>query len=317
MTLNENDILSITLQMSAYLHKDLILEKVESSRDNLVFKDIKYHIIVRISLNKSFEDTVFESEYVDYLFKHDVMVPKKIGYGQLTYHDLRLPFCIFEYIEHVSSYVPGNVPKIACINGAIELLKIHNAGKQYCLSYNYVQERTITGDISTLIHNIKQGMFSKASNRDDVLKNLRWAIDFVKNEQANNLNPMTIIHNDYRLNNVLFTKSGNIASVIDFDYSLASEFPQKDVAHAALEWSFKDKSIKMDWRCFNLFVESYANHAGLSFDDYMNSFNIIDWAKYSALLDAAHYFLCFPSRSELNFSSNMYDKFLYLRSNND
>lgn len=113
-------------------------------------------------------------------------------------------------------------------------------------------------------------------------------------------------------NNVLFGSRRGIEAVIDFDYSVKSPFFMKDVAHAALVWSFPDGASRVDVGVFNAFIESYANNMGLDGAAFICRYDIIDWVKVSALIDAAMYFIS-PDfdRESGELCSYMYDKFKF------
>jgi len=64
----------------------------------------------------------------------------------------------------------------------------------------------------------------------------------------------------------------------------------------------------------NTFIESYAKVSGSALPEYIEKYNLIDWVKISAIMDAAMYFIspdCNKSTAHLR--SYMYSKFLWFK----
>lgn len=119
-----------------------------------------------------------------------------------------------------------------------------------------------------------------------------------------------LLHNDFRPGNVFFTDPKTVSGVIDFDWSCMGPLI-KDLAHGAMEWSFKDGANGPDEVAFKNFIAGYNSTASNPFTDLKE---IYLWAAQSALADTATFFcdrLNTDSAVRKVSSSYMYQKYLY------
>lgn len=125
-----------------------------------------------------------------------------------------------------------------------------------------------------------------------------------------NTSPDGLLHNDFRPGNVFFSDPKTVSGVIDFDWSCMGPLI-KDLAHGAMEWSFKDGESMPNQEAFDNFIAGYNSTAIHSFTDMRE---IYLWAMQSALADTATFFsdrLNTDSTIKKVSSSYMYQKYVY------
>lgn len=303
----------ISDNFKSYLHtrltrtlglSNVTLASIPSSRDNHVFFDKCNNLIIRISLTKFYGDAEKEAHLLSYLEGNNFLAPKVLDFGSMKIGGREYPFTVFEYVKHLQN---PHISKHQVGLAARYLGKLHGLTASYCKENRYTQERTLEQDLFGLCKIISRSR-NKAINRDSLLKDLDWGIDFYNSRRQEDAK--LILHNDYRINNVLFASQDEIACVIDFDWSVESSFALKDLGHAALEWSFPDGSeINRDF--YNYFIGQYWESNPPIKEVPISE--VWSWSRFSALTDAAHYFLSFPERTKDKFISHMYDKYLYFK----
>lgn len=277
---------------------------ITSSYDNVVVRSDKR--IFRWSLNKSFDDVTHEANFVRFLYKNGVKTEEVLDVSTTTIQGKDFPLMVSSYIDH-DSRAPLSDRVVQ--QAAEELYAIHTFGETYCSNHHYRQRRSLDELLVQMDAQLQNNLSPDAANRPRVVRDIKWALSFI--QHSSRVTPSsTVLHNDFRPQNVLM-RGDEVAAVIDFDYSVATTTPQKDVAHAALEWSFPDAADAPDMATFQLFVESYAAMNNESYDTYTQRVNLLDWVKVSALIDAAGYWLYHPEKTAGKFGSYMYTKYLY------
>lgn len=281
---------------------------LDSSYDNVVLR--AGDVVIRVSLNKPAEDVAQEAQFIKYLHDKHAKVAEVVENNivELPEPEKALPYLTTKYIQHTPH---SDISDTLIKEAATQLYLIHSYGQQYCETVQYFQKRHISELLDRFISKLDDGMSPNAINRSQVETDARWASSFIR-AKSDTTAPLTILHNDYRPQNVLTNESGLMA-VIDFDYSISTRTPQKDVAHAALEWSFPDTADAPDMRVFELFVSTYASHFDQSYEQYVEQTKLMDWVKASAMIDAAGFYLHNPENTEQRFGSYMYKKYKYFQ----
>lgn len=285
---------------------ELMFKLIPSSRDNYVFLNKPNRLLLRVSLTKKYADVKSEADLLKYLRNHNFPVPEVVDYSFVNFRSKEYPFIVFRYIDHEQNI---NIGKKQVELAAKLLGNLHNLTADYCQNYKFEQQRTLDQDLLQLQKNLADGS-SKAVNSNGVLDDLKWGISFYRS-RSNKITTL-VLHNDYRINNVLFATPDKIACVIDFDWSLKSPFALKDLGHAALEWSYPDGS-GINLGLYNHFVSQYWK-SNTPFNKVPIS-EVWEWSRFSALADTAHYFLSFPERTQGKFESYMYNKYLFFKNN--
>lgn len=141
----------------------------------------------------------------------------------------------------------------------------------------------------------------------ELIQGIERIIELTKEQDT----PFGLLHNDFRPGNVFFSDPETVSGVIDFDWSCMGPLI-KDLAHSAMEWSFKDGANGPDEVAFSNFIAGYNSTASNAFTDLKE---IYLWAAQSALADTATFFcdrLNTDSAIKKVSSSYMYQKYLYL-----
>lgn len=274
-----------------------------SSQYNIVFSN--GCIVVRVSLSKSFLELKQEVKLIRFLKNHNYPVPEVIILEKLKLDNKVYPLVIYEYIKHDKVINPTDKQ---LSEAAHYLANFHKLTKEYCNNNDYKQNKTLIYDLIKFRDHLRK-LSPKSKAGEDLLLDIAWAIDFYKNQKDYSDN--YVLHNDYRIQNVLF-KGSDIIGVIDFDWSVKSPFLIKDVAHSALSWSFPDGGV-LNERQYKLFIAEYEKTSNINLDEEKLS----DWVKFSALADAAEYFLSNFENVRDEFKSYMYSKYKYFLSYGD
>lgn len=279
------------------------LRQLASGRDNIVFKDEKQTVVIKISLTKSILDVEQEAALMRYLKARTFPVSNILKLGTCEYQGALYPYVVTSFIPHDHLSTDLLPSKALLADAAKALAELHAVTATY--ESSYLQERRLDSDIQRLLEHLDEGK-SRASNTSQLIRDLEWAVQFFE-AQGNSVD--CIIHNDYRMANVLF-KNGKLAGVIDFEWAITSPSRLKDVGQAALEWSFIDGK-SMDNERYHAFINAYAGQSSVKVDREV----VKEWSKFAALADAAYYFLSFPERTLEMFDSYMYEKYKYLAEN--
>lgn len=183
------------------------------------------------------------------------------------------------------------------------LALIHTAGKKFGTTAR--RKRTVHSELERAIE-AKNIFTEQYEGGREFISEVQSSLLFAQQYQYS----PTIVHNDYRVHNVFFSSDSHIHAVIDFDWSCRGP-AIKDVAHAALEWSFPDGRSKPDTVLLKTFLSGYNSVAR---DVVVYDQKFIDWIKFSALSDAATYFCDRFDAEGLKKKisrSHMYQKFRY------
>ena len=286
--------MSLNLELlSKKFNKDFVsYKKIYDGFDNVLFvlmthDNSKY--IYRQSLrDKPHEDIMFEKNFSDYLLQKNIPVRRVLYAGS----EALLDFC-----EGTSLDVQQISEKMA-FNGGALLAKFHSVAKTFDVLP--LPTRKLETELLRVI-SIQDQLRTKYTNGvvfvsivEDLLQS-----KFLKTSDT------CIIHNDFRVQNVLF-QNENISAILDFDWSCKGT-PLKDLGHALVEWSFPDGG-KFNQKIFKSFFQGYtSNNPDIDYED------LKYWIAFSCISDTATY-LCdtlddMPSGGEI--LSWMYGKYLF------
>ncbi|MBI2009270.1 phosphotransferase [Candidatus Saccharibacteria bacterium] len=283
------------------------LETVQENDYNLIYR-YRYknqNYVVRLSLKKSCEELKFEVKILEHLKKYRLPVPAIYEVDKLG----RNPLMIMEFVEgfHITKESVSRTLFLRCSKNAGRVLaKIHVAGIDF-------KNNSSTATVRPL-KEINLALSRKAEiNRsfldgDQFIKDLVWATNFYKETKNSR---KTILHNDYRPQNLLFNQSNEVAAVLDFDWAYISSSSIKDVAHSVLEWSMPDNQIVWDMRVIKAFLTGYNSS---SIEKIVLDKTLLDWMKFSALSDAATYITrTMQPGKTTRINSYMYEKFKLIK----
>jgi aminoglycoside phosphotransferase (APT) family kinase protein len=279
------------------------LKSLASSRDNSVFLvDGPRKLVARVSSNKPIGDVAQEYQLLQFL--HDMKFPcaRVVDFFVIECEPAQVGVIVFEYIAH-SPVLAVDADIVTSMAG--RLAKLHELTADYCRSRVHHQHRTSTGDLDALAAVLNQPQ--TASNASEFAQAVSWAQTFYANAAQQSHQPL-VIHNDYRVQNVLFGADRQICAVIDFDWAVQG-FAEKDLAHAAMELAMQDGQAQLNHDYYQLFINAYREASSLGIDYSLES--LYNWSRFAALADAAYYFLSYPERTDMRFDSYMYNKYRY------
>lgn len=286
--------MSLNLELlSKKFNKDFVsYKKIYDGFDNVLFvlmthDNSKY--IYRQSLrDKPIKDIMFEKNFSDYLSQKNIPVRRVLYTGS----ESLLDFC-----EGTSLDVQQISEKMA-FNGGALLARFHNVAKDFNITP--FPTRKLETELLRVIP-IQDQLRAKYTNGADFVSIVEDLLQskFLKTSDTR------IIHNDFRVQNVLF-QNENISAILDFDWSCKG-MPLKDLGHALVEWSFPDGG-KFNQKIFKSFFQGYtSNNPDIDYGA------LKYWIAFSCISDTATY-LCdtlddMPSGGE--FLSWMYGKYLF------
>jgi Ser/Thr protein kinase RdoA (MazF antagonist) len=231
---------------------------------------------------------MFEKNFSDYLFQKNIPVRRVLYPGA----ESLLEFC------YGTSVAVDKISEKMAFNAGTILAKFHDAAKGF--NVPPLPNRKLESELLRAIM-IKDKLQDKYTNGTDFISIVEHLLQSVFLKASDTC----IIHNDFRVQNVLF-QDENISAILDFDWSCVGN-PLKDLGHALVEWSFPDGG-KFNQKIFKSF-----------FDGYVMSKTEVDidalkyWIEFSCISDTATY-LCdtiddMPSGGEI--LSWMFGKYLF------
>lgn len=258
------------------------LVAIYDGSDNTVLKSLTNvgDIIVKISKrDKSAESLEQEAFVLQELKKNSVLVPEYLKNKKNSHF-----FTIDNHKVVCSKFINGEKigleqkpnPELI-VSAAQALANLHRAGSQ-------IKSLKFERNIFTELHRLGE-------RRNAFLDTYEEAEDFIelvsfyqkKMHEVSEHEGSGFIHNDYRIHNVL-VDNNKITAILDFDWSTIGPF-KKDLAHAALEWSFADGNDSPWKDVFSLFLKTYLASMNIGSED------IRSWIVFSALSDACTYYI--------------------------
>ena len=281
-----------TMQIKNTLKKsyDYVAETVElihNGSDNVVYKATSPQgdsIVIRVSKRKK-STQVLEQEgnILRSLSEGGAPVPQflKNNAGKYVYNNGHQKIICSKFITGKTVSLKSKPSARIVKSAAISLAKLHQAG----LSSLNIKALTFERDIFTEVNRLEKMKKHFCTHYKEGLAFIALTTKYKRKiKELYNKEPAGFIHNDYRSHNVLASKN-KIKAILDFDWATVGPF-KKDLAHAALEWAFPDATAEPWKDVFTLFIETYLTH-NLSVNDH----NIKDWVVYSALCDAATFYI--------------------------
>ena len=232
-------------------------ELLRESSDNQIWKlksdqDIRAYFL-RISKRDIKDDVAFEATWLEILAQAGIPVPPLVRTKSDTPFDTSLEIgttTLFEEVHGMHLDFGKEVfPNKQQVSSAARMLStIHEVSSKK--SVTLPRQRTILTELSR-VEKIRDTLNPNESGNTEFLsavdEYLKWA-----NEQK--LEPV-LIHNDYRVGNLLF-EDDQVTAVLDFDWSCIGP-AIKDLAHALAEWSYPDGADSHNEDVFQTFLDAY------------------------------------------------------------
>lgn len=276
--------------------------------DNMVWTldcaDSKKYI-ARVSKREIKDDIVFEAEWLRYLRAKNVSVAPIINTLSGSAYSIAptgKAVTIFGFVpgHHISMSQDTPIPIKAVTSAARALARIHDVSRDHKI--DLPRSRTIfmemeraldmADDIEEKIPGGKQFMM-------EVKEYESWARKY-------SFTPV-LVHNDYRVGNILFDDTEEVTAVIDFDWCCLGP-AIKDVAHTLIEWSLPDKSTKHFKEVFEAFLKAYNDAVS---EPIMDDDVLYRWISFATLSDVCTYIVDRLNNGEIKAISScyMYKKF--------
>jgi len=279
---------------------------LRESADNFVYlvgEDQKK--VLRISKRLPVEDIKFEYEANQYLSKKSSLFSKwiKTLKGDCYTVVNEVVAVMFEYVDgHNINIDKDHLPELNIAYSAGRGLgEMRNAGAGF--SQVSPRKRTIFSELERVLK-ISDKFKKEFEGGEKFVQEVESSLEFARNQ-----NEVTgLIHNDYRPGNVIFDNGDNLVGIIDFDWSCTGPLI-KDLALAAVEWSFPDGSDEPNFLIFDAFLDGYNSVSEIKIE---KNENLYSWIKFSLLSDAATYFCDLaedPNSEKRVIRSYMYRKY--------
>lgn len=263
-------------------------------------------LVVRVSKRRMGEDIVFEVEWMRFLKSRGIPVPSVLNAlngNSCTITPEGDAITLFSFVpgEHLTLKTGASLPSISVESAAEAMAKIHNSSKGQKI--NLPRKRTIFTELERAIVN-KDKFDLEVQGGDVFIKEILEFVGWGKKYQLDNV----LIHNDYRIGNILF-EGDRVSAILDFDWACLGP-AIKDVAHALAEWSFLDGQKVHRQDIFNCFLRGYNRAASIKIQE---DSDLYRWIAFGCLSDAATYLVDRLERGEIHpaFSSYMYQKYKY------
>ncbi len=291
--------LASVLDQYVLTEKDPIVPLRESD-DNQVFRvGATEQTILRISKRLSKEDVRFEYEAIRLLREAGLPVAPWLVTKDGA-------FCAFsgEAVAVLFGLLTGSpLDHPALESGAsqagIFLRRIHEVGKD--LDVNIPRSRTIFTELKRA-RALKDRFVTEFEGGAAFAEQVDSAIAFGEKWTG----PFTLIHNDFRISNIIFDEKNVLTGVVDFDWSCRGP-SLKDLALAVVEWSFPDGAVQADTEIEAAFLSGY----GISAEEKKA---LLDWKIFATLSEACTYFCDLAddkTSSKRIIKSYMYRKYQY------
>ena len=206
--------------------------------------------------------------------------------------------------HHISISQDTPIPIKAAASAARALVKIHDVSRGHKI--DLPRSRTVFTEIERALA-VVSDIEAKVPGGKQFIKEVKEYGSWAKRYE---FTPV-LVHNDYRVGNILFDDTEEVAAVIDFDWCCLGP-AIKDMAHALMEWSLPDKSPNHFKEVFDGFLKAYNDAVSKPITD---GDDLYSWISFAALSDACTYIVDRLDNGEIKAvdSCYMYRKFKYFK----
>lgn len=265
---------------------------------------------IRVSKRDVDGEIAFEAEWIRILQDEDIpvvpLVFTKTG-NSYTNLDKGRAMTVFKFLpgRHLSVSIDNPPPQKTVEAAARVLAVLHSASKKH--NVDLPRKRTVFKELERVIESGNL-IIEKMPGGKDFIEEVRNTLKWGKSQMYDPV----LVHNDYRIGNIMFDESDNLLAILDFDWSCIGP-AIKDVAHSLAEWSFPDGSRNHNEQVFSGFLKSYnqASDAPMARDNFL-----YQWMALSCLSDACTFLIDRLLRGEIKppSYSYMYKKYQYFLS---
>jgi Ser/Thr protein kinase RdoA (MazF antagonist) len=241
--------------------------------------------MARFSKRDVSKDIKFETSWMEILSRSGVPVAelvKTVSLEDFAFIDSTSVVVVSRYIEgkHLSFSDDKNTFLKATRNAAVALAKMHNVSTEK--SIDLPRSRSVLFEFQRIIDQ-RDLIAEKIPGGNGLVKEVENAIKWISEQKT----PLVLIHNDFRIGNVLFDNFYAVKAILDFDWSCMGP-AIKDVAHSLAEWSFPDGAPKHDEEIFSAFLESYNKETR---EQVKRDSDLFKWISISCLSDACTFII--------------------------
>jgi len=262
---------------------------------------------IRVSKREMGDEVAFEAEWIRILRKEGVSVvpivltKKGVSYSCL---DDGSAITVFNFLngKHFSIATDKSLPNHVIETAAETLALLHEVSRRF--NVHASRKRTVFSELERVIEH-KNLILKKIPGGKEFIEEVSGMLDWGKAQTFDTV----LVHNDYRIGNIMFDDKDNLLAILDFDWSCMGP-AIKDVAHSLAEWSFPDGAKKHDEHVFAVFLEEYnkSSKFPVQRDDTLHR-----WVALTCLSDASTFLVDRLLRGEIKQPSYsyMYKKYEY------
>lgn len=289
------------------------LDVLRDGSDNIIWDATSHsgtRYAIRVSKRDMDGEIAFEAEWIRILQNEDVpvvpLVRTKTG-DSYTNLDEGQAVTVFEFLSgrHLSISIDNPPPQKAVESAAKALAILHIASKKH--KVDLPRKRTVFKELERVIE-CKNIILEKTPGGKGFIEEVGEILKWGKPQAYASV----LVHNDYRIGNIMFDDSDNLLAILDFDWSCIGP-AIKDVAHSLAEWSFPDGAQNHNEEVFSTFLKSYnqVSDTIIARDDLLYR-----WIALSCLSDACTFLVDRLLRDEIKppSYSYMYKKYQYFLS---
>lgn len=289
------------------------LDMLRDGSDNVIWDAMSSdnnRYAIRISKRDMGDDIAFEAKWIRAVQKEGVLVAPivltKHGESHTHFPDGQA-VTVFNFLEgkHFSVSIDKPLPRHVVETAAEALATLHGASKR--CEVNESRKRTVFSELERVVDH-QNLILEKTPGGKEFIVEVRDMLGWGKAQIFDSV----LVHNDYRIGNIMFDESDNLLAILDFDWSCIGP-AIKDVAHSLAEWSFPDGARNHNEQVFSDFLKSYnqASDAPITRDNIL-----YQWMALSCLSDACTFLIDRLLRGEIKppSYSYMYKKYQYFLS---
>lgn len=286
------------------------IELLRDGSDNIIWdatssNSNKYAI--RVSKRDMGDDIAFEAGWISTLQKEGVpvvpIVLTKHGESHTHFPDGQA-VTVFNFLEgkHFSVSIDKPLPRHVVEAAAEALATLHGVSKR--CEVNESRKRTVFSELERVVDH-QNLILEKTPGGKEFIIEVRDMLGWGKAQIFDSV----LVHNDYRISNIMFDDKDNLLAILDFDWSCMGP-AIKDVAHSLAEWSFPDGAEKHDEAVFSTFLAKY-NKSSKS--PVPRDSILYRWIALSCLSDASTFLMDRLLKGEIKQPSYsyMYKKYQY------
>lgn len=286
------------------------IELLRDGSDNVIWDAMSIdgdRYAIRVSKREMGAEIAFESEWIRVLQKDGVpVVPIVLTEqgGSYSHLDDGKALTVFNFLngKHFSITTDESLSNHVIETAAEALARLHEVSR--ISNVQASRKRTVFSELERVIVH-KDLILGKTPGGKEFIEAVSEMLQWGKSQR---FDPV-LVHNDYRIGNIMFDEKDNLLAILDFDWSCLGP-AIKDIAHSLAEWSFPDGAEKHNEHTFSVFLDGYnkSSKFPVQRDD-----TLYRWIALTCLSDASTFLVDRLLRGEVKQPSYsyMYKKYEY------